>query len=151
MTITALRIGLQGTTDTLELPDAYPEQRMALRDLLGGTVDAGVFHRRARVHVFGEGALAQGRELNVAAWALACVWRGMDIGYGLYGTAVVTGPGRDDGGSDALADDLAEQVRAVCAAVREVLVEWRTRPPAGESVARAEILAAARHHLGAAR
>ncbi|WP_329321712.1 hypothetical protein [Streptomyces sp. NBC_01262] len=63
----------------------------------------------------------------MAAWALACDWRGMDIGYGLYGTAVVTGPGRDDGGSDALADDLAEQVRAVCAAVREVLARsWST-------------------------
>jgi len=149
MTITALRIGADGAADPLELPDAYPAQRRALRDLLGGTVDAGVYHRRALVHVFGEGALAQGREFNVAAWALACVWRGMDIGYGLYGTAVVTGPGRDDGGSDALADDLAEQVRAVCAAVREVLVEWRTRPPAGEAAARAEVLAAARHHLGA--
>lgn len=55
----------------------------------------------------------------------------MDIGYGLYGTAVVTGPG--DGGVTALDDDLDAQVRAVCAAVREVLVEWRSRPPAGDA------------------
>jgi len=75
MTIKAVRIGSQGTTEALDLPDAYPEQRKMLRDLLGGTVDAGAYHRRARVHALGEGALTQGRELNVAAWALACVWR----------------------------------------------------------------------------
>jgi hypothetical protein len=59
MTIKAVRIGSQGTTEALDLPDAYPEQRKMLRDLLGGTVDAGAYHRRARVHALGEGALTQ--------------------------------------------------------------------------------------------
>ncbi|NUK89970.1 hypothetical protein [Streptomyces lunaelactis] len=117
------------------------------RDLLGGTVDAGVYHRRALLHVHGGGPGEPGRGFNVAVWALACAWRGLDIPYGLYGTAVVTGPG--DGRVAGLEAGLVVQVRAVCAAVRDVLAEWQTRPPAGESAARSELLAAARHQVKA--
>lgn len=134
MAITALRIDPDATLEPLTLPDAYAAQRQELRGLLGGTVDVGVYHRQALLHVHGGGPTAKDLPLNVAAWALACAWRGLDIGYGLYGTAVVTGKNRSDGGSDAPDADLAAQVRAVCEAVREVLVEWQTRPPTGGGV-----------------
>jgi hypothetical protein len=138
--ITALRIDPDATVEPFMLPAAQAAQRQDLRDLLGGTVDAGVYHRQALLHVHGGGPTGQDLPLNVAAWTLDSTWQGMEI-YGLYGTAVVTGPNRPDGGSAALDDGLAQQVRAVCAAVRDVLIEWQTRPPAGEAAARAEVLA----------
>jgi hypothetical protein len=125
--ITALRINPDATVEPLMLPDAQAAQRQELRDLLGGTVDAGVYHRQALLHVHGGGPAGQDLPLNVAAWTLASTWRGMEI-YGLYGTAVVTGPSRPDGGSDSLDESLVRRVRAVCAAVREVLGEWQTLP-----------------------
>jgi hypothetical protein len=82
MAITALNIRPDGTAEPLELPDDYAAQRQELRGLLGGTVDAGVYHRQAQLHVHGGGPTAKDLPLNVAAWALACAWRGPDIGYG---------------------------------------------------------------------
>jgi hypothetical protein len=96
----------------LRLPDAYAAQRQQLRDLLGGTVDAGVYYRQALLDVRGGGPMAQDLPLNVAAWALAGAWQGMEV-YGLYGATAVTGPNREDGGSQALDSHLAQQVRAV--------------------------------------
>ncbi|MEU6346248.1 hypothetical protein ABZ883_35455 [Streptomyces sp. NPDC046977] len=115
---------------------------------MGGTVDGAVYHRRALLHVHGEGALSLDREFNVAAWALASIWRGADLSYGLYGTAVVTGPNRGDGSSAELDNDLVEQVRAVGGAVSDTVRVWRTGPPASEAAARAEVLAAARAAAG---
>lgn len=82
--------------------------------------------------------------MNLSAWALASAWRGIDIPYGLYGPVVVTGPQLTE-----LDEDLAGAVQAVCAAVAEILQEWRARPPVGERQARAELLAAARHSVAA--
>jgi hypothetical protein len=145
MTIVAIRLEPDGSTETLTLPTRSDDQRKTLRSILNGTVDAGVYHRRALLHVHGGGYSAEHLPFNPAAWALACTWRGMDIGYGLYGTAVVTGPG--DGLLAPLEPELQTGVRSVAAAVKEVLIEWRTRPPAGEWAARAELLAAARYTL----
>ncbi|MFK4227974.1 hypothetical protein [Streptomyces sp. NPDC019890] len=71
----------------------------------------------------------------------------MEITHGARGTIVVTGTGGST--MDQLDDVLAAQLRAVCVAVRGVLVEWQTRPPTGEVAARAEVLAAARHQVKA--
>ncbi|MFJ5218710.1 hypothetical protein ACIP98_28815 [Streptomyces sp. NPDC088354] len=147
----AVRLDPEGSFEAFDLPADYTRQRLVLRGLLGGAVDGAVYHRRALIHVHGEGALSLGRELNVAAWALAGIWRGAQLPYGLYGTAVVTGPNLGDGSSVELDDDLAEQVRAVCGAVSDMVRVWRTRPPACEATARAEVLAAARAAAGAVR
>jgi hypothetical protein len=85
---------------------------MAAAAGLGGTVDGGVYHRQALLDAGGGGPMARDLPLDVAAWALAGAWRGMEI-YGLCGAAVVTGPNREDGGSQALESHLAQQVRAV--------------------------------------
>jgi hypothetical protein len=145
MTITAIRLEPDGSANTLMLPTRSEAQRQALRSILNGTVDAGVYHRRALLHVHGGGYSAELLPFNPAAWALACTWRGMDISYGFYGTAVVTGPG--DGLLAPLEPELHAGVRSVAGAVKKVLITWRTRPPAGERAARAELLAAARYAL----
>jgi hypothetical protein len=142
----ALCIAPDATVTEIAVPAEYTAQRQVLRGLVGGTVDAAVFHRRACVHVHGEGAIL-GAPLNVAAWALASGWREAEISYGLHGIAVVTDPDGADGASQALGTDLAAQVKAACAAVHDVLVERQTRPPAGEQAVWAEVLAAAHYHL----
>lgn len=147
MSAQALRIDEQGGVQTVHLPDTYAAQRAALCDLVGGATDAGVYHRQAVLHVHGNGAAAQELQFNTAAWALASAWRGLDIPYGLYGPIVVTGPAETDGGHGPLSPEFEAQVRGVCAAVRDVHAEWQTRPPAGETAARAELLAAARHQV----
>ncbi|MGW0778414.1 hypothetical protein ACWD01_33405 [Streptomyces sp. NPDC002835] len=142
--ITALRIETDGSAERLTFRGDGHKQRQVLRALLGDTVDPALYHRRALLHVHGSGA-TQGLPFNPAAWALACAWRGVDLDYGLHGRVIVTGPG--DGRFAPLDADLETQVRNIAAAVRGILLEWRTRRPAGEQAARAEILAAARYCL----
>lgn len=138
-----LRIDADGASRVLPWPGDEVQQRLLIRAGVGGPADMGVYHRRAVLHVHGDGQNAR-LPMNVAVWALACVWRGTELPYGLYGTAMVTGPQ-----SRSLDDDLAAEVQAVCEAVADVRGEWRERPPAGEGPARAELLAAARHARGA--
>ncbi|MFF3950543.1 hypothetical protein ACFYYN_37905 [Streptomyces sp. NPDC001902] len=140
--VAALRLEVTGVVETFELPEDYTRQRHVLRALLSGAVDGAVYHRRALIHVHGQGSLSPARQLNVAAWALASTWRGTELPYGLYGTAVVTGPNRADGGYGALDTDLADQIRSVGDAVVRVLAGWQERPPQEEAQARAELLRA---------
>lgn len=58
MTVTALRIDLESIAERIELPDDCAGRRQALRDLVGGSIDRGVYHRRALMHVHGEGAVS---------------------------------------------------------------------------------------------
>ncbi|MGI5142875.1 hypothetical protein [Streptomyces sp. CA-106110] len=62
--VVALRPAPTGVVQACELPEDYTRQRLVLRDLLGGAVDGGVYHRRALIHVPGPGALNPGREFN---------------------------------------------------------------------------------------
>lgn len=139
----ALRIDVDGTVVVLPWPEVDVERRELVRVAVGGGADTAVYHRRAHLHVHGNGQ-AENLPVNLSAWALASVWRGMDIPYGLYGPVVVTGPQQAE-----LDEDLAGAVRAVCAAVVEICQEWKARPPVGEQQARAELLAAARHSVAA--
>ncbi|MFD7555198.1 hypothetical protein ACFV9E_11785 [Streptomyces sp. NPDC059835] len=134
-----LRVDADGAVTVLPWPDDLVQQGLLIRAGVGGQADTGAYHRRAVLHVHGNGQ-GEGLPMNLAAWVLACVWREVELPYGLYGVAVVTGPQ-----SRGLDSDLAAEVRAVCKAVADVRVEWQYRPPAGEASARAELLAAARH------
>ncbi|MEV7525640.1 hypothetical protein [Streptomyces sp. NPDC091371] len=140
-----LGVDADGAVTVLPWPDDVVQQGLLIRAGVGGPADTGVYHRRAVLHVHGSGQ-RDGLPMNLAVWALACVWRGIELPYGLYGAAVVTGPQ-----SQGLDDDLAAEVRAVCEAVADVRAEWRGRPPTGEGPARAELLAAARHARGTLR
>ncbi|MFD8079274.1 hypothetical protein ACFV3E_42390 [Streptomyces sp. NPDC059718] len=142
--VAALRLEVTGVVESFELPEDSTRARQVLRALLSGAVDGAVYHRRALIHVHGQGSLSPARQLNVAVWALASTWRGTELPYGLYGTAVVTGPNRSDGGYNALDEDLSVHVQAVCAAVSRVLAAWADRPPRGEAQARADLLRAYR-------
>lgn len=138
-----LRIDTDGAVAVLPWPADERERWEVVRAAVGGSADAAVYHRRAHLHVHGNGQ-AEALSRNLSAWALASVWRGMDIPYGLYGPVVVTGPQLTG-----LDEDLASEVRAVCAAVAEIRQEWTARPPVGEPQARAELLAAARYSVAA--
>ncbi|MGW7319627.1 hypothetical protein [Streptomyces sp. NPDC054865] len=140
---TVLRIDTDGAAVALPWPDDG-ERRQAVRAAVGGPSDRGVYHRRAHHHVHGSGQSEC--PMNLAAWVLACLWRGIDIPYGLYGDVVVTGPD-----VEALDAEMVGEVLSVCAAVAEVRQEWSSRPPVGEAQARAELLAAGRHALSRCR
>ncbi|WP_331726195.1 hypothetical protein [Streptomyces sp. NBC_01276] len=140
---TALRIDVDGAVVVLPWADDDAACSAQVREVVGGPADRAIYHRKAHLHVHGNGA-AEGLPMNLAAWVLASQWRGMEISYGFYGPVLVTGPDRS-----ALPEGMAAEVRAVCAAVAEVRLEWMTRPPAGEAAARAEVLAAARHAVAA--
>ncbi|MFD8984645.1 hypothetical protein [Streptomyces sp. NPDC059564] len=140
---TVLRIDVDGAVVVLSWPDDDAARREAVTGAVGRPADSAVYHRQAHFHVHGNGA-SGGLPMNLAAWALASQWRGMEIPYGLYEPVLVTGPQLS-----VLGDGVAGEVRAVCAAVAEVRQEWVTRPPAGEGPARAEVLAAARHSVAA--
>ncbi|MER6240785.1 hypothetical protein ABT185_32890 [Streptomyces clavifer] len=149
MSIRALRIWEHGEVETVQLPDTHAAQIRELAHLVGGPTDTGMYHRQAVLHIHGTGAQAQHLQFNASAWALASAWRGLGNTYGLYGPVVVTGPGDFEGGYGALSSHLEAQVHDVCAAVSDVHAEWRTRPPAGEAAARAELMAATRHQFSA--
>lgn len=138
-----LQIDVDGAVVMLPWPGEGAERRQVVRMAVGGSADAAVYHRRTQLHVHGNGQ-SERLTLNLSAWVLASVWRGVEITYGLYGTVVVTGPQLA-----ALDESMAREVRAVCVAVAEVRAEWVVRQPAGEWQARAELLAAARHGVAA--
>ncbi|MFE3864500.1 hypothetical protein ACFXPT_29195 [Streptomyces goshikiensis] len=140
-----LRIDADGGTTLMPWPDDEHERGLLIRAGVRGSADTAVYHRRALIHVHGNGQ-AERLPLNLSAWVLASVWRGFELPYGLYGTVMVTGPQ-----SEALDADLVAEVQAVCAAVAEVRAEWQDRPPVGEHAARAELLATGRHARDALR
>ncbi|MFJ5811686.1 hypothetical protein [Streptomyces sp. NPDC093093] len=135
----ALRIDTDGSVVALSWPEEYAERRETVRTAVGGSADAAIYHRRAHLHVHGNGQ-AENLPMNLATWVLASHWRGVEIPYGFHGPVVVTGPQLTG-----LDETLAGEVLAMCAAVADVRAEWVTRLPVGESQARAELLAAARH------
>ncbi|MFB7510708.1 MULTISPECIES: hypothetical protein [Streptomyces] len=134
----ALRIAPDTTVTELDLPE--PGTHSAIRDHIGttGPVDQGLYHRRALLHVHGDGH-GTGLEQNITAWALASAWRGIAL-YPIYGPVIVTGRAHD-GGVATLDDDLAQLAHAVAQTVRETLGEWRNRPPASNEAALSELLA----------
>ncbi|MFD6469540.1 hypothetical protein [Streptomyces goshikiensis] len=134
-----LRIDTDGRTALMPCPADALESALLIRAGVGGSADTAVYHRRAVLHVHGNGQ-AERLPLNLSAWVLASVWRGFELPYGLHGTVMVTGPQ-----SEALDADLVAEIQAVCAAVAEVRAEWQDRPPVGEHAARAGLLAAGRH------
>ncbi|AYV32207.1 hypothetical protein EES41_36230 [Streptomyces sp. ADI95-16] len=140
-----LRIDADGGAALVPWPADALESGLLIRAGVGGSVDTAVYHRRAVLHVHGNGQ-AERLPLNLSAWVLASVWRGIELPYGFYGTVMVTGPR-----SEALGADLVEEVQTVCAAVAEVRAEWQDRPPVGENAARAELLATGRHARDALR
>lgn len=133
----ALRIAPDTTVTDLTLPATTAHS--AIRQHVGDdTVDQGVYHRRALLHIHGNGQ-ALGLPPNLAAWALASAWRGMAL-YPLAGLIVVTGR-TASGEVTALDDDLAQHVRAVAQTVRETTSQWHARPPASNEAAMKELLA----------
>jgi hypothetical protein len=134
MTIKALRVEPDGTVYELALSEGAQDRRRAVRAAIGGPVDLGSYHRRALFHLHGDG-VREGKPLNPAAWALAAVWLGRQLPYGLYGTVVVTGHD-GQGGIEALDVDMADGVARGCEAVREVLAGWAMRAPSPADVSR---------------
>ncbi|MEU7305369.1 hypothetical protein [Streptomyces sp. NPDC007206] len=134
----ALRIAPDTTVTEIDLPE--PGTHSAIRDHIPttGPVDQGLYHRRALLHIHGNGR-AIGLAQNITAWALASAWRGSAL-YPLHGPVVVTGRSRD-GDVAALDDDLARQAHTVAQTVRETVGQWRIRPPASDEAALSELLA----------
>ena len=137
----ALVISIDGTIRPLELPEDPQLRRRLLDETVGGCAEHGRYHPEATVYVNS----ARGQQPNVVAWALISAWRGLDVSYYLYGTAVVaaSAPGVD------LPGHLADQVRAAADCVRRVAAEWRTRHPASAEEGARELLAEVRFHVPA--
>lgn len=133
----ALRIDPDATVTDLNLPAT--DAHIAIQEHVGSdAVDQGVYHRRAVLHIHGNG-LKLGFPQNLAAWALASAWRGMPL-YPLAGPIVITGR-TTSGDKAALDHDLAQHAKAVAQTVRDTLTEWRERPPASNEAAIKELLA----------
>jgi hypothetical protein len=115
-------------TTVTEIDLSEPDAHSMIRERIAatGTVDQALYHRRALLHIHGDGC-GMGLVLNTAAWALASAWRGMAL-YPIHGPVIVTGPA-DDGDVAPLDDDLAQHAHTVAKTVRETLGEWRTRRP----------------------
>jgi hypothetical protein len=133
----ALRIDPDATVTDLNLP--APDAHSAIQEHVeSDAVDQGVYHRRAVLHIHGNG-LKLGLSQNLAAWALGSAWRGTTL-YSLTGPVVITGR-TANGDVTALDDDLAQHAKAVTQTVRDTLSEWRQRPPASNEAAIQELLA----------
>lgn len=134
----ALRIDLDASVTDIDLSEL--DAQSAIREHLGfpDAVDQGVYHRRAVLHIHGNGQTI-GLPQNLTAWALASAWRGMPL-YPLAGIIVVTGR-TAAGDVTALDEDLAEHAKAVAQTVREALTQWRARPPTSNEAAIRELLA----------
>ncbi|MFI6055668.1 hypothetical protein ACIBCO_36990 [Streptomyces violascens] len=134
----------------VELSDADAgAQYEELRRVVGGGTDAAYYHRSAVMHVHGTSS-RDGMRPNLAAWALACCWRNMELPYLLHGPIVITGPYNADGATvGELSTQLTSQVHTVCATVRETVDAWQLRPPASNEAAIAELLAYTRRDLSA--
>ncbi|MFE9024338.1 hypothetical protein ACFYNL_38120 [Streptomyces sp. NPDC007808] len=133
----ALRIDPDATVTDLNLPTT--DAQSAIQEHVGSdSVDHGVYHRRAVLHIHGNGQ-DLGLPQNLTAWALASAWRGMPL-YRLAGPIVVTGR-TESGDVTALDDDLVQHAKAVAQTVRDTMSEWRARPPASNEAAVKELLA----------
>ncbi|MEV4505474.1 hypothetical protein [Streptomyces klenkii] len=137
----ALVIETYGTVRPVDLPSDPEGRSSALRVVVGGFAESARYHPRALLYVNADGAEVP----NVAAWALACAWRGLDLDYSLYGPVVVTAasPG------DPLPEDLVGQVHAAAEGVVEVLAEWRSRRPVSSEAGIRELLAQVRFRVPA--
>ncbi|MFE2964064.1 hypothetical protein ACFXKC_10390 [Streptomyces sp. NPDC059340] len=144
----ALRIDPDATVTDLNLPET--DAQSAIREHVGSpeAVDQGVYHRRAVLHIHGNGR-SFGLPQNLAAWALASAWRGMAL-YPLAGPIAITGR-TESGEATALDDDPAQHVQGVAQTVRETMTEWRTRPPASNEAAIRELLAYAGLDIASSR
>ncbi|ALV39273.1 hypothetical protein [Streptomyces sp. CdTB01] len=139
----ALRIDPDATVTDLTLPAT--DAHIAIQEHVGcEAVDQGVYHRRAALHIHGNG-LKLGLPQNLAAWALASAWRGMPL-YPLAGPVVITGR-TASGDMAALDNDLAQHAKAVAQTVRDTVSEWRERPPASNEAAIKELFAYAAHDV----
>ncbi|NEC35483.1 hypothetical protein [Streptomyces rubrogriseus] len=144
----AVKIAPDATVTELDLPEA--DTRAVIRELLGSpdSVDQGIYHRRAVLHVHGNGRQL-GLPQNLAAWALASAWRGTAL-YLLAGPVAITG--RTMAGElTGLDGDLVRHARVVAQTVRETLTEWRRRPPASDEAAISELLAYATRDISESR
>ncbi|MDG4862988.1 hypothetical protein P8605_33100 [Streptomyces sp. T-3] len=115
---------------------------------MGGATGTAVYHRRALLHVLDDAEMLRNNgqtSTNLAAWALACAWRGMELRYSLSGPIVVTGS--DGGDTASLDEELAGQVHRVAQTVRETLDGWRSRPPVTNETGLTELLAYVRRDL----
>ncbi|WP_331765327.1 hypothetical protein OG747_52730 (plasmid) [Streptomyces sp. NBC_01384] len=144
----ALRIDPDAAVTDLNLPET--DAHSAIREHVGSpeAVDQGVYHRRAVLHIHGNGRRV-GLPQNLAAWALASAWRGTAL-YPLAGPIVITGR-TESGEVTALDDDLAQHVQAVAQTVRETMTEWRTRAPSSNEAAIRELLAYAARDIASRR
>ncbi|MEU9546389.1 hypothetical protein [Streptomyces mirabilis] len=144
----ALRISPDATVTDLNLPVA--DAHSAIRECIGSpdSVDQGTYHRRAVLHIQGDG-LTLGLRQNLAAWALASAWRGTAL-YPLAGPVVVTGR-TASGDVTTLDDDLVQHAQAVAQTVRANVAQWRTRPPASNEAAIKELLAYAARDVASSR
>ncbi|MFE2715268.1 hypothetical protein ACFXKI_25610 [Streptomyces mirabilis] len=134
----ALRISPDALLTDLNLP--VTDAHSAIRECIGSpdSVDQGTYHRRPVLHII-DGGLTIGLPQNLAAWALASAWRGTAL-YPVGGPVVVTGR-TATGDVTTLDDDLVQHAQAVAQTVRDIVAEWRTRPPASNEAAIKELLA----------
>lgn len=116
------------------LIDLHPNDGSeAIHELLGGdTVDRGVYHRRALMHI--QGNVTGQLSINLPAWTLASTWRRAPLPYSFYGPVVLTGPDGDSG-LEPLTHELEEQVRKTVDLVRMSIERWRRRPPVSNEAA----------------
>ncbi|MEU1264547.1 hypothetical protein ABZ473_21130 [Streptomyces cellulosae] len=132
----------------MDLPEA--NARAAIQELLGSpdTVDQGIYHHRAVLHVHGN-RRRLGLPQDMAAWELASAWRGTAL-YPLAGPVAITG--RETAGElTGLDGDLVGHARAVAQTVCEALTEWRRRPPVSDGAAISELLAYATREISASK
>ncbi|MFD8727811.1 hypothetical protein [Streptomyces sp. NPDC059611] len=135
----ALVIAPDGSVSNTVLPSDAERWRAAIRELVGGGSDQGRYHAEVLLHVRGNGS----QEPNLTAWALASIWRNLQLPYLLYGTVVVTGPAA----GQELSANLAAEVQAAGSAVTAIMNEWRDRRPVSDDAAEAELLAGVRHSI----
>ncbi|MEU5417884.1 hypothetical protein [Streptomyces sp. NPDC020667] len=137
----ALVIETDGTVRPLDLPSDREGRSSVLRAVVGGFAESARYHPGALLYVNADGAKVP----NVAAWALACAWRGLDLDYYLYGPVVVTAAST----GSPLTDELMGQVRTAAEAVAEVMAEWHGRSPVSPEAGIRELLAQVRFRVPA--
>ncbi|WP_437080930.1 hypothetical protein [Streptomyces sp. enrichment culture] len=132
----------------MDLPEA--NARAAIQELLGSpdTVDQGIYHHRAVLHVHGN-RRRLGLPRDLAAWELASAWRGTAL-YPLAGPVAMTGRATA-GELSGLDSDMVGHARAVAQTVRETLTERRRRPPVSNGAAISELLAYATRDISASK
>ncbi|GAA2555020.1 hypothetical protein ABWI13_28670 [Streptomyces koyangensis] len=110
MATTALLINPNHRTTGLHLPDKADDQARVLREKIGSTLNQGIFHRRAVLHI-AENGRSEGLPAKLVVWALASAWRGIPL-CPIAGPVVITGPDGPDGYLD-IDEDLRAQAEDV--------------------------------------